>query len=484
MRMAKAADHWRHVYEKPFKIKINKVGFSNLKGFGSGSIDFEGGITAICGGNGVGKTTLLNAISSVLTCERAVHDKSIRNKLSGSSLIGEFVNGTTKFTRSVNLTYDSIDAEPETVGLESVWIDSAYFAPQLVSIFSEMSNLDEMLDAEEPIEATEEELEFLSYTVGKEYESCETYELELENYGVLPFFKVVSEGIGYASQDMGLGELAVHFILWQLHRASKNSIVLMDEPETYLAVRSQESLLDVVAKISNEKKLWTILTTHSPSILKSIPVKHIRLLTRVGDTTQIVAPLDQYDYFLTLGITTQKSGVIFVEDRAAREYAKCWLGRFSSSLLHQFEIVDVQSKENILHQLSDFPNIGRWFKVFGLFDGDQRGEIDKKFNWCYSFLPGSDPPELQLKKVAKQNRKKLAALTGRGLNRINIALANLDGKNYHDWLIEFPEHIGIGYDQLISYLFDLSMADPTIEASIEDAFKELIGELFKGVSSN
>lgn len=479
MRLAKAGDHWRNLYQKTksFQIKVNKLQYNNLLGIGSGIIEFNGGITAICGANGVGKTTLLKAVLTTLVSD-GQDNKATTLKLDGAELIGEFVNGNNQILRMIKIKEGAVEANPKGLEMESLWIDVPLHAPQMISIFSEMPNIQEMLDSEEPRLADEEELKLLSYIVGKQYDACRTFELELEHYGTIPYFEVEANGTVYASETMGLGEIAVHFILWNMRRISKNSIVLMEEPETYLAPKSQEALLDVIAKMSHEKRIWVILTTHSPGILKSIPMEHIRLLTRIGDSVEITIPTGQADCLQTLGIKVQKAGIILVEDRAAREYTKCWLGRFSPSLLQEFEIKDVASKENIILQLRSFPKVGSWFKIFGLFDGDQRGVIKGEYNWSFSFLPGIEPPEKQFMQLAKNKRNELATLTGRDITRINRAIASLEGRDHHDWLIEFPQLIGVGYDQLISYFFELSMTDENIKNSIEDAYQELINALY------
>ena len=63
MRHVKALDHWRHVYNNAYRRYIQSFNYSNIAGVGSGEIVFRGGINAICGGNGVGKSTLLDAIA-------------------------------------------------------------------------------------------------------------------------------------------------------------------------------------------------------------------------------------------------------------------------------------------------------------------------------------------------------------------------------------------------------------------------------------
>jgi hypothetical protein len=125
----------------------------------------------------------------------------------------------------------------------------------------------------------------------------------------------------------------------------------MEEPESYLAPRSQEALLDVIAKIAADKRLWIILTTHSPSIIKNIPMEHIRLLSRVNESVEITTPTYDSEYLYSLGLKPNRLGVILVEDRCARELSKCWLGRFDPSILQEYEIVDIGSKGTCIYLL-------------------------------------------------------------------------------------------------------------------------------------
>jgi hypothetical protein len=77
-----------------------------------------------------------------------------------------------------------------------------------------MPNLNELIEAEMPREASDEERGLLSYIIGKDYQSCETFELDLNSYGIIPYFKVISAGAEYGSEAMGLGEIFVHYLLY------------------------------------------------------------------------------------------------------------------------------------------------------------------------------------------------------------------------------------------------------------------------------
>lgn len=480
MRTAKVEDHWRNIYKKPFKFSISKITYSNLKGLGDGDVSFNGGITAICGANGVGKSTLLNAISSVVSSDRLRTVPLTNQKLEGSMLLGEFVDSGSSVTRKIDIVADGIQANPETIDVESLWIDSAFDSPELINIFSGMTNINEFIEAEPSRQLTDVEKSLLSYIVGKEYENCEVFEIELEDIGLIPYFKVRANEVEYGSEAMGLGEISIHHILWNLNRIKNNSIVLIEEPETYLAPRSQEALLDGIAKIAIEKRLWIILTTHSSNIIKNIPYEHIRILSRVDKNVQISIPGSNLESMYSLGLKPNKTGVILVEDRCAREFTKCWLGRLNASLVQQYEILDIGSKDKIKNEIINFPRTTSWFKLFGLFDGNERSRLGNfKGKWNFSYLPSIQAPEEFLKIIAKALRNKLSEISGRDLLHINAALSNLDGVNYHDWIVEFPQQIGLGYEQLIAYLVEISISSEEFVEIYAQAYEEFESEFDK-----
>ena len=88
IRAAKYRDHWRTLFKRNYNFKLTSLAYSGLKVLHDGEIQFSPGITAIVGGNGVGKSTLVHAVVEVLSGkhgEPALHDNE--NRISGCSLV-------------------------------------------------------------------------------------------------------------------------------------------------------------------------------------------------------------------------------------------------------------------------------------------------------------------------------------------------------------------------------------------------------------
>ncbi|MBD2864644.1 ATP-dependent nuclease [Paenibacillus oceani] len=476
MRNAKINDHWRRTYNRNYPNKINSIKYENIPGLGSGNINFNGGITAICGINGAGKTTFLSAILGMLQPNFIENSNIHLLKIQNSSILGDLQINNESFSRGIDVIGDKIEVTQEGTEVSSAWIDSSTYGNEMVSLFQDMRNIEELLDQHEPRLSSYEEINLTSYIIGKTYNSIMTYELELEVDKVVPYFKVNCDGVEYGSELMGAGEISVLFILWQLQRVNNNSVLLIEEPETFLSPHAQEALLNVFAKFSEEKGLWFILSTHSPNILSRIPPKHVRLVSRLRNNVRVIVPQDQ-SYLNSLGIPIRKLGILFVEDRAAREFTKVWLSRYAPQLVSQLEIRDINSESKIKGILNDFPTFEGWLKIIGVFDADQSQRVNETFNWPYIFLPGVKSPEEELRNSAYAKPEYLAEISNRSLDMIHMVLSEIDGLNHHDWLVEFHRKLGITYEQLVFLLFETWHSCDSNSASAKNSFDNLLSYL-------
>ena len=483
MRNAKAGDFWRAVYKGKYSIKLAKFSYNNLVGLGDGSIEFSGGITIICGGNGVGKSTLLNAIRSCLATDRS--PKHWLTRLVGSQLeasievrnnTSTIILGADDFSSVIEEQSDNIEtttleldsssdksvlddvptSSESTAGFNVLYLDLASQSAQLILHYSTLKNFDEILEGLSPGEANDQDLETLSYLVGKDYSQCFTYEIEEFGDEMLrPYFRVTASGSEYGSESMGVGEMALHLIYWHLKRVPEETVLLLEEPETHISPRSQGAIMNVLAKFSAEKKLWTICTTHSPAIVARIPKQHIKLLSRMGTSVQVITSPKQAQLDLVFAVSTKVSGVFFVEDGAACAFLQNWLELSAPDLLGVFEIVKTTSESEIQEALKRFPRVGPWLKVVGIFDGDMRGRLKTKFNWPHAFLPGTKSPEGLVRKAVLENPGRLAQQLGRDLEDIKLILSQVEGYDVHDWYDELRKALKVTYHQLMRYSFSV-----------------------------
>lgn len=466
MKDLAAGDLWRRLREREYPTRVEAIVFRNLRGAGTASVPFVGGITAFCGTNGVGKSTILRALQEALWGDECtdVDDGQALSRVAVRLAIGNRV--CSRVAGFAEKGERQRGADPEVA-----FFDGGEFSLHLRRMFSQMPSVAELLESAEPREALADELEDASYVVGRQYDSIKTYELDVGEDDEVPYFEVRSSGCTYRSESMGQGELAALALLWMLRRLKGSSILLLEEPETYLAPRSQEALLNILARYSTKKAIWIALTTHSEAILRRIPIDYIRIFYRLGDQVNVVAPSSQAQYLGQLGIVPHRRGVVLVEDVVAREVAIGWIGYFSPQLLREIELVSVDGGESVIRQALMFPRVGSWLKIVGLFDGDQRA-FNGETKWPYAFLPGDVSPEALIRQIVSSRMVDLAGQLARSVDEIALALSAAGGLDGHDWLRDFVLHTGVPIGSLVMAVFRVWLSDLAAREEVEKGFRE------------
>jgi predicted ATPase len=475
MRQVDIAKLWAELYSTNYVNRLASVTLTNVPPIGTTEIRFDGGVTAICGANGVGKSTLLRVIGGLLRQEVApISDTQSIQRQGGTAGAKYFIKDT-----EYTLTYNGNNASatpdlPNDVAISSADAMSV-FAHQ-IQLRANSTNLAELLESLTPAVADEFELERLHYILAKNYTHVETYEI-VEYSSVddpIPFFKVTCNGVDYDSTSMGLGELSVHVVLWQLRRAETMSVLLFEEPEAFVAPFSQEALLNVVAFESKRRKLWTIFTTHSPNILGHIPLEHIRLVSHVGAQALVVTPATRSMLKTALRVAVPLAGVIFVEDNAAKSMLRLIIEHFTFQFAREFEIGVAGSDSSVRTLLATIPKDLRGLSVIGVLDGDQ-SRVAFEANWPCLFLPSVEPPEKILREAVRKNPAALAGKLGMEGVVVHAALAGVEHVEHHDWPWELSKLLGLSIEQVYMACFACWVAEP----ANAEVCEKLVGELHR-----
>ena len=268
---------------------------------------------------------------------------------------------------------------------------------------------------------------------------------------------------------MGLGELALHVMLWHLDRIEPQSILLIEEPETHISPRSQQAFLNVLARTSARKKVWVIVTTHSAGIVARIPREHIRLVYRDGAVIGTISGPSENQLNSVIGVTNAIRAILLVEDRVARLFGREWIARAAPDLAHQVDVRDCGSLSKINNVLNSFPHGSGSPRVLGLYDGDQR---TSRYNWPHAYLPGTSAPEIVLRSAVGDGQR-LATNLGKDIQAVRFALDNFQGLNHHDWMIEIARHLAVTLENLIAALTDVWLASDSGTSESEAALNDL-----------
>jgi hypothetical protein len=252
---------------------------------------------------------------------------------------------------------------------------------------------------------------------------------------------------------MGQGELSLLVMLWVLRDLRPNSILILEEPETHVSPRAQAALMNVIARACDEKGIWVIVTTHSPTITSRIPLEHLRLLVRDGQGISIIENSRRHQLAAILGGPTGFKGALIVEDDAAAEMTMALLEELSPDFLRQFEIVPAGSAAGVSAALK-FPRTRDWLRVVGVYDGDQRENAPAAVTWPFLYLPGKDGPESVLRAVlnSPESVNSLVSQVRRDRNDVVMTLEAKAGLDSHDWVIECARQLNMRKGEFIHAL--------------------------------
>jgi ABC-type multidrug transport system ATPase subunit len=470
MRKAKVEDHWRHVYANSYRRYIKSFRYSNINGLGNGEIIFRGGLSAICGGNGVGKSTVLDAIAGTIISPDYAKNHIAHGRFLDTVLEAELMIDNIEVTRSIVFSNDNHSITGE-FDCEITHINPATLASNVTSFLNKTTNFAEVLESLEPKIANTTEIKELSYIVGKQYESFEIY--EIEDYSLerneednspdrndvrmtFPYFRVASGGVAYSSETMGLGELSLFILFWTLNRISENSILLIEEPETYISPSSQKKFMDFMARMSDIKHIWIVLTTHSPSIVEQIPLNRITLLSR-GDTgVTVIDTPSQFQLDEVLDKSHSYSGILLVEDPVAKVFLRSLLLRFASDVYQRYEILIAEGEGSLSRLKTCFPKESVWLEIAVVYDGDQRDKQEHG-NIPHGFLPTTLSPEALLQQTTVKNLQRFSDTLNRPIVDLKVVLDALQGRDSHDWLEELSGRLGINKESLIDILVGICL---------------------------
>jgi len=477
VRSVRAADFKRRVYLRKYAFTIDAFTFENVIGLGTGTIEFRGGLTIIAGGNGTGKTTLYDAMLSVL-CNGTVPPVTVNRRLARARVEAR----VTSEDGAAAVFVDRRDCGMNLtlLNLPVYAIAPAVAAREAIRFFAEMDNLQELLEAHSPRELTKDEVEAISYLVGKNYSAISVFELdEFENESQRLYFSVSCDGVTYGSEMMGVGELALHLLWFNLtFVVQKNSALLLDEPEIALAPRSQVALLDVLAQTSVRRGVWTIVISHSPHIIYGVPNDHVRLLSRNGASVEVVSRPSPSQLDQLLGWPPELTTTMMCEDRLSRLFLSACLRRLMPDVAYTSTVTDIGNAESLAAVVGTIPRLNRGGRRYvGIFDGDQRARtFSTDVQRAVVFLPTAAAPEEFL--IGCVNTQTVATIA-QDLHvdeaRVRFAISELGGVDHHDWLEELSKRLSVNYEQVVEALTAvwISNAGPDVEALCE----ALIGAL-------
>jgi predicted ATPase len=466
VRLARTDDVWKTVFRRKYAHSIKSI---DLKGVGGiNDVEIENGIFAICGLNGAGKSTIIAALKDILGLK--VNNQDLK-KVNGNNLVAQIMSNDELLEVSNKEELRFADFRNEEA--------SIYYLDYKQSInaldFLEQDNLEELLEQYEENILSVDLLKDINYIVGKDYDEVILVEID-DGDDIIPFFKVKISDIEYDSLGMGMGEHFLFYIFWVFYRIKGSGIILIEEPETFISINSQQKLMNFIAKKASKLGITVILASHSPYIVKRIKKENIIILSRYLNYVSITKPSIDEESMMSLGLEIPQKGSIFVEDKIAEIFLKIILSRHLSYILRDYSIEYVRGHAGITERLM-FPKSEKFsYKIIGIYDGDMIEDIERikdNLNWKYSFLPTKDAIEIEFNKCLRENLGQFADSIEMNQAQIIHILSNIAGEDHHDWLLELARKSGKDIVLLLEKLYDFWISDEENQNKVQEFLNEL-----------
>jgi Uncharacterized conserved protein len=435
IKAAKIKDHWSHLSaRKHFSVKINNIYIKDVPLFEDVNLEINSALTSICGRNGVGKTSLLKLIYRILSkdkCNIGVFSSYDINKIS----IDMFVNGESK-----------IFTDSKEGGLRNVeYFDSSTMALKIIDEIHSSPEKNGWFNTSSSYLYTNKDLFFIQKITGKKYEYVKVHEVEgIIDDVIFPHFEVkeINSDLIYTSEKMGQGEHKLLIAIWKLIYIEDNSILFIEEPESFICPVSQKNFMDFLAYSIDTKKLNVIMATHSEHILNPQDLNSVLVLAKKGKKYSVSKCGQNYRYFNALGLAPEKGNVFLIEDDFAKLVLEYILKLkdthlFSTSYLHNL------SGESNIKKVSEHYKDSSGLNIVAVFDADQVNDTGINSHCIKKvFLPSKSKlsPEEEVIDCIKKNITLYATKLSVDADFLEYEIESMTC-DHHDFFIELSRSL-------------------------------------------
>ena len=428
---------------RPLLRSVEIVGGDGLRGLDGVLVPFGYPITAVCGKNGSGKSTVLALAALAYHSPRDwyVHWTNTRYRRSSETTDRSyyifpdffFYDPTELIPNGVRLTWRHYwQGAEESVEFEKTAKQWGTYTrrPEREVDYAPLSRLlpgQELNAVRSTFSAKKAQAErvvldeqyrgYFSYIMGTEYR-----EAQILRAKHLTFANCRRE-VAYSGFNMGGGEYCVAQLLHLLFRLPSCGILIVEEIESCLHPEAQVRLAEVLVGITAQKNLQIVCSTHSEVFLDSLPREARVLLVRHGEVTRVVEePSTRFAVYQMTG-EVQPELTIYCEDTWAEMLIEEAVRYDDRTRLKVIQIGSNATvvRQGVSHLRGRFP--GRCLCVL---DGDsKKNHID---GWLRSETSGDDNLKPQIE-----------VLPGDGVSPERWVLQQLSNEEYRR---EFARQLG------------------------------------------
>ncbi|MBN1366541.1 MAG: ATP-binding protein [Dehalococcoidales bacterium] len=201
-----------------------------------------------------------------------------------------------------------------------------------------------------------------------------TYDsFKMKTYGKYRLPVVANEGTQYSGFNMGAGENALFEIFSMIYATPRGTLLVIDEIELGLHTQAQKRLINELKDTCKQRHIQVICTTHSPTILETLPPEacfYVECLPSGTIITPSMSPL-----YAAGSLSGEKSREldIYVEDGVAKYIVEAFM---DNTMRKRVEIIIIGSPSAIIRQMASRRKDRRGNECITVMDGDQENSCD------------------------------------------------------------------------------------------------------------
>lgn len=201
-------------------------------------------------------------------------------------------------------------------------------------------------------------------------------------------------GEEYSEANMGSGEARLYDLVRRIESLPEKSLLLIEEPETALHPSAQYALGCYLVEVSKRRGLQIFITTHSEYILIALPQISRVFLKRAGNGTVPIPGIGVRQAMCHMGNLKVPSLYVFVEDDVAEAIVTELLRRHDADFGKTIRCIPAGDTKRIQTMMEVFED--QRFPVCAVRDGDIGPNKELKL-FC---LFGNEAPEKEIFKSA------------------------------------------------------------------------------------
>ncbi len=246
--------------------------------------------------------------------------------------------------------------------------------------------------------------------------------------------KVISvdrAGTRYSEAHMGYGEGRSQYLIAALELVPERSLVLIEEPETSLHPSAQYELGNYLVDVACRRRHQIFLTTHSEFILEALPSQSRIYLNRTSTSIVPICGLTASQAKSLMAQGHVKALHVLVEDECAKTVLTEIIRRTDPDFLRCIAIYPAGNADTVAKTVRTLKETG--LPIAAVRDAD-KGENPQENLFK---LPGSLPPE---KELWSNSAVKDQLQQTYNVNIVDFG-ASLTGLDHHQWFGRLADHV-------------------------------------------